>query len=206
MNDTLRIANDSLKVVLSSANESANNSSVTTEDIVLTIVVLVVIAAGFYYIVKAVLVSVENSREKSFRHEEEMHNLNRIKEERKQLLDFCYDMAMKKESATKDFVKETTITEMTKTSTKGTSTEKDDEQSIDSSTKAKSVDNDKSENTESSTKGTSTENEEISSSVVNTTTKEYKEAKHEGGTITLDQIRQECWLIIKKMNDINDLK
>lgn len=169
MNDTLRIANDSLKVVLSSASESANNSSVTTtEDIVLTIVVLIVIAAGFYYLVKAVLVFVEKSREKSFRHEEDMHNLNRIKEERKQLLDFCYDMAKKKESETKDFIKKTTTTVKTNTTDAKTSTEK----------------------------------EEKSTLVTNT----MMEGENAGGntekTITLDQIRHECWQIIKQKNEI----
>lgn len=172
MNDILKIANDSLKLVLSSTNETANNSVETTpKNVVLTIVILIVIATSFYFIVRTILLSIKESRKLSLQHEEKMQELNIIKEERKWLLDFCYDMAKKKESETKDFFEETTITETTKSSTNGKSSEK----------------------------------EETTIREVNTTIKENKEEKHKEETISLDQIRHECWLIIKQMNAIKDL-
>ena len=210
MNDTLRIANDSLNIVLSSSNAVAQESSeITANDvayILCILAILIVIAAGIYYTLRMILSAIKKSREMSLQHEERMLELNRTKEERKNLLDFCYEMAKKKESATKDFFKETTITETTKTSTKGTSSGKETKQTTDSSTNIKSAENENARTTESSNNGTSADKEDTSSCVVNTTTKENKEVEHIDGTITLDQIRQECWLIIKKMNDVNDLK
>lgn len=171
MNDTLRIANDSLKVVLSSTNGAQNSSATTWEDIIYllcVIVILVVIAEGFYFTVRIILESIERSRENSLKHEEKMHDLNRTKEERKQLLDFCYDMAKKKESETKDFIKKTTTTVKKNTTDAKTSIEK----------------------------------EEKSTLVTNT----MMEGENAGGntekTITLDQIRHECWQIIKQKNEI----
>lgn len=99
MNDTLRIANDSLKVVLSPMNEAVNNSGETTfEDIAFTIAVLIVIAASLYLIVRAILSSFKESRELSYKHEKEMLELNINKEERKRLMEFCYNLSQKKES------------------------------------------------------------------------------------------------------------
>lgn len=198
MNDTIQIANDTLCVAISAFNGAKQN--INNIDMWKNICVLIVVAVIVIAITQLI------AKICSQFHEKDMLKLNSEKEERKQLLDFCYEMAKKKESATKDYIKETTITETTKTTTKGTSAEKGEEQTTNSSTKVKSAENEETETTESSNKGTSTENEETSSSVVNTTTKENKEVEHKEGTITLDQIRQECWLIIKKMNDINDLK
>lgn len=63
-----------------------------------TIVIFVVVAVTVIIIVRCIIISLANTRLSLYKHEEEMHNLNRVKEERKQLLDFCYDMAKKKES------------------------------------------------------------------------------------------------------------
>lgn len=62
----------------------------------------VVVAVCVYNIWKITMSRIEEMRQASITHEEDMLELNRIKEERKRLLDFCYDMAQKKESETKE--------------------------------------------------------------------------------------------------------
>lgn len=176
MNDTLRIANDSLNIVLSSSTAVAQESSkITANDvayILCVLAILIVIAAGIYYTLRMILSAIKESRELSLQHEEKMLELNKTMEERKKLLDFCYDMAKKKESDTKDFIKKTTTTVKTNASD------------------AK----------------TSTETEEKSTIVTNTVMDGENAVGNTEKTITLDQIRHECWLIIKKMNNVNDLK
>lgn len=102
MNDTLRIANDSLNIVLSSSNAVAKESSEITDNdvayILCILAILIVIAASLYFIVRAILSSFKESRDLSYKHEKEMQELNIIKEERKRLMEFCYDMSQKKES------------------------------------------------------------------------------------------------------------
>lgn len=106
MNDTLRLANDSLNITLTNVNKVAEATSETTlEDVFYVygvLFILLVIAVSIYYGVKVVVSSITEIRKASFKHEEEMQKLNRIKEERKDLLKFCYNLAQKKESETKE--------------------------------------------------------------------------------------------------------
>lgn len=162
MNDTIQIANDSLKVALSVINcdKQSFNDFHLWKCVVSLLIVAVIVIAITQLIAKIC----------SHIHEKDMLKLNREKEERKQLLDFCYEMAKKKESETKDFIKKTTTTVKTNTTDAKTSTEK----------------------------------EEKSTLVTNT----MMEGENAGGntekTITLDQIRHECWQIIKHMNKMED--
>lgn len=98
MNDTIQIANDSLKVAIS----TFNGTKLYIDNIEMWKLL------GIFMVVVVVVITIAQIIFKicSQQHEEKMHNLNRIKEERKQLLDFCYDMAKKKESDTKEDTKE----------------------------------------------------------------------------------------------------
>lgn len=175
MNDTIQIANDTLKVAMKMI-DSANQNPISPEmwDSLCVMGIFVVIAATIAYSVRTISSTIENSRAKSLNHEKDMHNLNKIKEERKELLKFCYDMAKKKESETREAEKEP----------------QKDIQKLVHDKVYKTLGSALNVSDNNPPKGDEGKNTEVSSN------------SPKIQDITLDQIRQECWLIIKQLNGI----
>lgn len=122
MNDTIQIANDTLSVAISAFNGAKQN--INNIDMWKNVCVLIVVAVIVIAITQLI------AKICSQFHEKDMLKLNSEKEERKQLLDFCYEMAKKKESETKDFIKKTTTTVKTNTTDAKTTTEKEEKSTL----------------------------------------------------------------------------
>lgn len=173
MHDTLRIVNDSINVALLYGKETPGTSN--THELCMAGVM------GFSVLVVCIIVcqickSIETSRQNKLNHEVDMLKLNSIKEERKQLLEFCYKMALKKESDTRESVKQP-------------------EKNIPKLVHDKAYDRLDAafcrEDKGKSTEGVTSQNPGI--------TPKNKDSEY----ISLDQIRQECWTIIKEFKEKN---
>lgn len=173
MNDTLRIVTDSINVVLSHGKGTTDTQSLHEYCVLSGIIVA---ALAVCVIVWQICKFLGTARKTKLDHERDMLIVHRIKEERKQLLDFCYKMAEKKESDTRETAKHP---------------DKDIQKLLHDKVYDKLETTFSKSDRNPSTNGDEGNNTEVTSNV--------KDPNY----ITLDQIRQDCWKIINDLKNDN---